>query len=751
MEFLRAIGPVFNFLLLAGALFFLTRKRIRKLFRDRKERIAEALGRAADAQDQARHTAEDIAEAQQAADAQAQCQLADAQRQAAANTAAADAETARQAEAVRRSAQQTEAQLRSDMEDRVSDAAIGRITAAAAGVLAQDAFAPARASLVDDFLAHIGEHLTTQPSDALALAETGTLTVTVESAEPLSAAALDALTDALTRAYGHVTVMTTVRPELIGGVCLRIGDTHYDGTLRHALDLLEQDAANSVLHTTQETPDLADCIRAKLADTHVGIDVFQSGVVTSLSDGICRIRGLADAMAGELLAFDGTLRGMVMDLGREDIGVVLLGPYGHLQEGDRVRRTGQIMSVPVGEEMTGRVVDALGRPIDGLGPIRTTERRAIESPAPGVIARKGVSVPLQTGIKAIDALVPIGRGQRELIIGDRQTGKTAIALDTIVNQKGKDVICIYVAIGQKASSVAQLKKTLETHGAMDYTIIVNATASDPAPLQYIAPYAGCAMGEYFMNKGRDVLIVYDDLSKHAIAYRAMSLLLERSPGREAYPGDVFYLHSRLLERAAHLSEEKGGGSITALPIIETQSGDVSAYIPTNVISITDGQLILETRLFFSGQRPAVNVGLSVSRVGGDAQTKAMKKAAKTIRLDLSQYREMESFTQFASDLDESTAKLLSYGQGLMRMLRQKQFHPYKQYEQVILLVAGLNHVFQEIVPEQLDAFIPALLQHFGETQGALCNAIEQTGQLSDDQQSQIIEIAKEFVQNYFSK
>ena len=751
MEFLRAIGPVFNFLLLAGALIFLTRKRIRKLFRDRKERIADALGRAADAQDQARHTAEDIAEAQQTADAQARSQLADAQRQAEANTAAAAEETAREAEAVRRSAQQTEAQLRSDMEDRVSDAAIGRITAAAAGVLAQDAFAPARAKLTDDFLAHIGEHLTTQPSDALALAETGTLTVTVESAEPLSAAALDALTDTLTRAYGHVTCMTTVRPELIGGICLRIGDTHYDGTLRHALDLLEQDAANSVLHTTDEQPDLAACIRAKLADTHVAIDVFQSGVVTSLSDGICRIRGLADVMAGELLAFDGTLRGMVMDLGREDIGVVLLGPYGHLQEGDRVRRTGQIMSVPVGEEMTGRVVDALGRPIDGLGPIRTTERRAIESPAPGVIARKGVSVPLQTGIKAIDALVPIGRGQRELIIGDRQTGKTAIALDTIVNQKGKDVICIYVAIGQKASSVAQLKKTLETHGAMDYTIIVNATASDPAPLQYIAPYAGCAMGEYFMNKGRDVLIVYDDLSKHAIAYRAMSLLLERSPGREAYPGDVFYLHSRLLERAAHLSEEKGGGSITALPIIETQSGDVSAYIPTNVISITDGQLILETRLFFSGQRPAVNVGLSVSRVGGDAQTKAMKKAAKTIRLDLSQYREMESFTQFASDLDESTAKLLSYGQGLMRMLRQKQFHPYKQYEQVILLVAGLNHVFQEIVPEQLDAFIPALLQHFGETQGALCNAIEQTGQLSDDQQSQIIEIAKEFVQSYLSK
>ena len=475
------------------------------------------------------------------------------------------------------------------------------------------------------------------------------------------------------------------------------------------------------------------------------------GTTIMIGDGIARVSGLDKCMANELVQFPNGAYGMALNLEENSVAVVMLGDDEDIKEGDVVKRTGHVVSVPVGEGLIGRVVNALGQPVDGKGPVDAKEHRPIEHNAPGIIERKGVSVPLQTGIKAIDSMIPIGRGQRELIIGDRQTGKTAIALDTIVNQKGKDVICIYVAIGQKASSVAQLKKTLETHGAMDYTIIVNATASDPAPLQYIAPYAGCAMGEYFMNKGRDVLIVYDDLSKHAIAYRAMSLLLERSPGREAYPGDVFYLHSRLLERAAHLSEEKGGGSITALPIIETQSGDVSAYIPTNVISITDGQLILETRLFFSGQRPAVNVGLSVSRVGGDAQTKAMKKAAKTIRLDLSQYREMESFTQFASDLDESTAKLLSYGQGLMRMLRQKQFHPYKQYEQVILLVAGLNHVFQEIVPEQLDAFIPALLQHFGETQGALCNAIEQTGQLSDDQQSQIIEIAKEFVQNYFSK
>ena len=748
MEFLRAIGPVFNFLLLAGALFFLTRKRIRKLFRDRKERIAEALGRAADAQDQARHTAEDIAEAQQAADAQAQCQLADAQRQAEANTAAADAETARQAEAVRRSAQQTEAQLRSDMEDRVSDAAIGRITAAAAGVLAQDAFAPARANLVDDFLAHIGEHLTTQPSDALALAETGTLTVTVESAEPLSAAALDALTDTLTRAYGHVTVMTTVRPELIGGVCLRIGDTHYDGTLRHALDLLEQDAANSVLHTTQKTPDLADCIRAKLADTHVGIDVFQSGVVTSLSDGICRIRGLADAMAGELLAFDGTLRGMVMDLGREDIGVVLLGPYGHLQEGDRVRRTGQIMSVPVGEEMTGRVVDALGRPIDGLGPIRTTERRAIESPAPGVIARKGVSVPLQTGIKAIDALVPIGRGQRELIIGDRQTGKTAIAIDAILNQKDTGVLCIYVAIGQKESTVAGVVQKLRDRGAMAYTTVVCAHASETAPMLYIAPYAGAAIGEYFMYRGRDVLIVYDDLSKQAVAYREISLLLQRPPGREAYPGDVFYLHSRLLERAARLSEEAGGGSMTALPIIETQAGDVSAYIPTNVISITDGQIFLETDLFNQGFRPAINVGISVSRVGGSAQIKSMKKVAGTLKIDQAQYRELEAFSKFSSDMDAVTAMAIDRGRKNNRLLIQPQYSPMPVGEQIAILYCGVHSLLHDVPLDKVIEFQNTFLETMRANHQQDVIDVLASGVINEEVTGIIEKVAAETAQSY---
>ena len=473
------------------------------------------------------------------------------------------------------------------------------------------------------------------------------------------------------------------------------------------------------------------------------------GTVLTVGDGIARVDGLAGAAYGEILLFDGGVRGMVQDLSEKSVGCILFDDDAAVSAGSTVRRTGRTAGVPVGEGFLGRVVNALGVPIDGGGDVRADGYRAVESPAPGIIDRQGVDTPLETGILCIDSMFPIGRGQRELIIGDRQTGKTAIALDTIVNQKGKDVICIYVAIGQKASSVAQLRRTLESHGAMDYTIIVNAPASDPPPLQYIAPYAGCAMGEYFMNRGRDVLIVYDDLSKHAIAYRTMSLLLERSPGREAYPGDVFYLHSRLLERAAHLSAEKGGGSITALPIIETQGGDVSAYIPTNVISITDGQLILESKLFFAGQRPAVNVGLSVSRVGGDAQTKAMKTAAKTIRLDLSQYREMESFTQFASDLDDSTAKLLAYGQGVTRMLRQKQYHPYKQYEQVILLVSALSHAFETIPAEKLDDFLPELLDYFRATQGALCAAIEQTGQLSVEQQSLIAAHAEEYVRKTF--
>ncbi len=470
------------------------------------------------------------------------------------------------------------------------------------------------------------------------------------------------------------------------------------------------------------------------------------GTVLTVGDGIATVSGLDNVTYGEILVFSNGMRGMAQDLRQNEIGCILFGNDEEISEGSLVRRTGKIAGIPVGKGFIGRVINSLGVPIDGKGDIFSEEFRAIETPAPGIIDRQPVNAPLETGILAIDSMFPIGRGQRELIIGDRQTGKTSIALDTILNQKGKDVICIYVAIGQKSSSVAQLVNNLTKHGAMDYTIVVNATASDSAPLQYIAPYAGCAMGEYFMNKGKDVLIVYDDLSKHAIAYRSLSLLLERAPGREAYPGDVFYLHSRLLERSAHLSEELGGGSMTALPIVETQAGDVSAYIPTNIISITDGQIFLESDLFFAGQRPAVNVGLSVSRVGGDAQTKAMKKASGAIRLDLAQYREMEVFTQFASDLDDATRNQLSYGQGLMQALKQDLHKPYKQYEQVIILTVVLNHLLERVHPDKVKSTINDLLKFFEEKHIDIIEQIVSTGVLNDDNKEEIIKVARQYLQ-----
>ena len=469
----------------------------------------------------------------------------------------------------------------------------------------------------------------------------------------------------------------------------------------------------------------------------------EMGTVLSVGDGIATVGKLDDVAYGEILMFEDGVRGMVQDLREHETGCILFDSGDSVCQGSLVRRTGKTAGVPVGEALIGRVVDALGAPLDGQGRIATHEYRPIENPAPGILERGSVNRPLETGILAIDSMFPIGRGQRELIIGDRQTGKTAIALDTILNQRGKDVICIYVSIGQKASAVAQLATNLRKRGAMGYTIIVHASASDPAPLQYVAPYAGCAMGEYFMEQGKDVLIIYDDLSKHAIAYRTLSLLLNRSPGREAYPGDVFYLHSRLLERSAQLSEERGGGSMTALPIVETQAGDVSAYIPTNIISITDGQIFLESSLFFAGQRPTVNVGISVSRVGGDAQTKAMKSAAGAIRLDLAQYREMEVFTQFAGDLDETTARQLVYGQGLMQLLRQGQYQPLRQYEQVILLTAALRHALEAVPPKEMSAFAEELLEQFHWKRRDLCMRIESTGLLTDKDRDEIVSFARE--------
>lgn len=494
--------------------------------------------------------------------------------------------------------------------------------------------------------------------------------------------------------------------------------------------------------------EITGLIKSRIKNYNSKLQLADVGTVVTVGDGIVRIHGLEKCMLNELLEFENGVQCMAMNLEQDFVGAVMLGSDEDIKEGSTVKRTGSIMSVPVGEALLGRVVNSLGQPIDGKGAILAKETRPIEKIASGIITRKPVTVPLQTGIKAIDSMIPIGRGQRELIIGDRQTGKTAVALDTILNQKGKNVVCIYVAIGQKSSSVAQLVETLKRRGAMDYTIVVNASASDSASLQYIAPYAGCALGEYFMYQGRDVLIVYDDLSKHAIAYRALSLLLERSPGREAYPGDVFYLHSRLLERSAHLSDALGGGSMTALPIVETQAGDVSAYIPTNIISITDGQIFLESDLFFSGQRPAVNVGLSVSRVGGDAQTKAMKKAAGGIRLDLAQYREMEVFTQFSSDLDETTKRQLTYGQSLMRLLRQPQYHPMSQHDQVITLVSALHHVMQDVPLDDMGRFHTELIKYAEKNMSDVCRRVDTTGQLSDPDREEILKVAKEFLEKY---
>lgn len=468
------------------------------------------------------------------------------------------------------------------------------------------------------------------------------------------------------------------------------------------------------------------------------------GTVVAVGDGIATIYGIDHAMYGEIVTFETGLKGMVQDIRKDEVGCILFGSDGEIREGTKVSRTGKRAGVPAGEGFIGRVVNALGEPIDGRGEIESDDYRPIETEAPGIIDRKSVSVPMETGILSIDAMFPIGRGQRELIIGDRQTGKTSIAMDTILNQKGKDVICIYVAIGQKASTVAQVVNTLKTHGAMDYTIVVSSTASDCAPLQYIAPYAGTAIGEYFMYQGRDVLIVYDDLSKHAVAYRALSLLLGRSPGREAYPGDVFYLHSRLLERSSRLSDEKGGGSMTALPIIETQAGDVSAYIPTNVISITDGQIFLESGLFASGMRPAVNVGLSVSRVGGAAQTKAMKKASGSIRIDLAQYREMEVFTQFSSDLDPATKEQLEYGSGLMELLKQPLYHPLSLHEKVITLCAATHKVLLGVEKKEIKKFQADMLTYFDAAHPEIGREIEETKVLSDELIEKIVETAKEF-------
>ena len=560
---------------------------------------------------------------------------------------------------------------------------------------------------------------------------------------------LDKIRKFLAREYNNedITIETKEDKSLKSGFILRVGSKEYDwseqGRINQLKDKINSAVSSSTgLNISQEN--IISILKASIEDFQLAAKDKEIGVVTYVADGIVAVDGIDHACYGEIVIFDCGVKGMVQDIRRDDIGVILFGKETEIFEGSRVVRTGKIAGMPVGEGFLGRIVDALGNPIDGHGEIDAAGYRPLENPAPSVVDRESVNVPMETGILAIDSMFPIGRGQRELIIGDRQTGKTSIAMDTILNQKGKGVICIYVAIGQKASTVAQLVNTLKKKGAMDYTIVVSATASDPAPLQYIAPYSGAALAEYFMYNGKDVLIVYDDLSKHAVAYRAISLLLERSPGREAYPGDVFYLHSRLLERSARITKEIGGGSITALPIIETQAGDVSAYIPTNVISITDGQIYLESELFNAGQRPAVNVGLSVSRVGGAAQNKAMKKAAGSIRIDLAQYREMEVFTQFSSDLDDNTKKQLAHGSALMELLKQPTGSPLSMEQQVVILVCANAHVFSDIPADQIRGFKNELLKFFDRSHPEILSSIVSAGGLPEDLVASIVDAAKEF-------
>ena len=549
----------------------------------------------------------------------------------------------------------------------------------------------------------------------------------------------------LSKKYGEAVVLVWQEDRSVaGGFRIELGSEVIDWTAEGRLSQLKEKLTGIKSADSSVIPLIRDAVKNWVPE----VCAREVGSVLTVADGIAYVDGLKGATYGEILLFEGGIRGMVQELREDRIGCILFGRVDEVSEGTSVYRTGKTAGIGVSDGMVGRVVDALGAPIDDGGDITVDEYRMIENPAPGIMDRQPVNTPMETGILSIDSMFPIGRGQRELIIGDRQTGKTSIAIDTILNQKGKDMICIYVAIGQKASSVAQIAEMLRKRGAMEYSIIVCASAGESASMQYIAPYAGAAIGEYFMNRGKDVLIVYDDLSKHAIAYRALSLLLGRSPGREAYPGDVFYLHSRLLERAARLSDARGGGSMTALPIVETQAGDVSAYIPTNIISITDGQIFLESSLFFSGQRPAVNVGLSVSRVGGAAQTKAMKKAVGTLRLELAQYREMEVFTQFSSDLDEETKSQLAYGQSLMYILRQGRSAPLSQAQQIVTLVSAMAHIYQQVPVAQVCALRDDILKEFAANRQSLMLELEQGTPLTDDLRGQIIEFAKTALEKF---
>ncbi len=744
---MRLVYALINFLILALGLWLVGRKSVLKRFAQRREQIGREL---------------DEAEALEAAAASACPEPEETEPKLEAGPEGPEENT--ELELLRKSLSeedlQEEERHRQELEDLRREAMGGARDQAVRALvlelhehLTQEPQVSRIRAMEPLFAERILEKIHITPGDMCYLMHHDVLYVTLTSAFPLPDELVEHIgrkTTALLREVGgKPSYWVKVDPELLGGMRLRIGDTVYDMTVENRLYHLEKDLTRRPIEGLQDKESILEDLMQGVMEAEPQLDTFQLGRVLSVSDGICWLDGLADIMYGEVVEFDCGERGMILDIEPQRIGCVVFGSYEMIESGSRVRRVGRIASVPVGEALLGRVVDPLGRAIDGKGRIRTDLKRPIENPAPGIPDRKSISVPLHTGVKAIDALVPIGRGQRELIIGDRQTGKTALLLDTIINQRGKNVACIYVAIGQKETSVADFRDKLVKYGAMSYTTIVSATASSSASLQYIAPFAGAAMSEYFLYSGKDCLIIYDDLSKHAVAYRELSLLLHRPSGREAYPGDVFYLHSRLLERAARLSEEAGGGSVTALPVIETQMGDISAYIPTNVISITDGQIFLETDLFNSGQRPAVNVGLSVSRVGSAAQTPLMKQVSSRLRMDLAQYRELSTFAQFGSDLDDSSRKVLNAGERMMAALRQRRYAPLEDWKQALLLYSVSEGFADGIEPEEMEEFEERLYVHMEAREPALLRILKSGKKMGQEQIAQLKEALARFLKEEY--
>ena len=716
MEFVYAL---INFALLAGVVYLFGRKKIAAIFRDRLARINSGL---------------DLAE-KPVPQPPAQEELPAPEAKLRSDELGAPARAAVQEHEYRLQAQFDEAceDLRRTMLLEVRDELVERAQAQAAERLACEPYRSSLHSHEGEMVDGVLEEICLSPGDRVYLVDHDVLYVTLTSASPMDGelvARIRARVDELlAQVDGRASFWTRVDESLIGGFQLRIGDTVYDRSVVNSIARLGEVLREQEITDAGAPAAIVSAMADTVAHVPVEHDEYQVGRVLTVSDGICWLDGVSDIMFGEVVEFACGERGMVLDIEQDRVGCIIFGRYEHIESLSRVRRLGIMMSVPVGDELLGRVVDALGNPIDGKGRIWSNESRPIECRAPAIPDRRSVSVPLHTGIKPIDALTPIGRGQRELIIGDRQTGKTSIAIDTIINQRGKGVACIYVAIGQKEAAVAEIVSKLQAHGAMEYTTVVCATASSSASMQYIAPFAGAAMSEYFMYNGRDALIVYDDLSKHAVAYRELSLLLHRPSGREAYPGDIFYLHARLLERAAQLNDEAGGGSVTALPIIETQAGDISAYIPTNVISITDGQIFLETDLFNEGQRPAVNVGLSVSRVGGAAQTKLMKQVSSQLRMNLAQYRELATFAQFGSDLDESTRRVIASGARMMAALRQGRYAPLADWKQALLLFAVSGGSAADVAPEDMEAYEARLYAYFEAEQPELDKRLEKGAKL----------------------